>query len=149
MKYSPLVILAATAMLACGCSHTIQGVQQDATDNAPVAKAVVQQADQSLSKADAVTSVAVSKAGVKLAKLDHEADIALLTPEIKADIIADKDFDNDKNQITVNSSVKGVYLRGHVTSPALKAKADQIASGVISRQNLSVGLHDQLAVSAS
>jgi osmotically-inducible protein OsmY len=147
MKYAAFLLVAVATVLASGCTHTVQGVQQDAQDNAPVVQAAAQQAGQAISQVDKVASVDVSKAGVKLNKVDHEADIALLSPEIKAEIIADKDFDNTHNLINVESSTKGVYLSGHVINPSLKAKANQIASSVISKRGITVGLHNQLAIS--
>jgi osmotically-inducible protein OsmY len=146
MKYGTLLVLAVAAVAASGCSHTIQGVQQDAKQNAPVVQAAAQQAAQSIQQAGKTTDKTVTS---KLNKMDTEADVTLLGTRIKARIITDKQLNAPHNEIKVAATSTEVILNGHVTNVADKAKAETIAKAVIAEQKLTVGLKDQLTVQPS
>ena len=54
---------------------------------------------------------------------------ATVTPAIKSAIIADPDLNDPDNTIDVSCKDRTVYLTGHVESPKLKARAEEIAIG--------------------
>ena len=57
-----------------------------------------------------------------------------MTPRIKLLIDADKELNNPKNLIDVNSTDEKVTLEGHVTNEDQKSKAEEIAKKVIAEQ---------------
>jgi len=54
---------------------------------------------------------------------------ATVTPAVKSAIIADPDLNDPDNTIDVSCKDRTVYLTGHVESPALKARAGELAKG--------------------
>jgi len=143
MKYLGLIILGVVLVSASGCSHTVQGVQQDAKDNAPVVQAAAQQAGQSIQQAGTTTDKVVSS---KIKVIDHDAKLAFLGTEIKAQIIANKQLNDPHNAINVTSTSTEVDLKGHVVSQEEKAQTDQIAKNVITKDHASVIINDALTI---
>jgi osmotically-inducible protein OsmY len=58
---------------------------------------------------------------------------ATVTPSIKSAIIADPGLNSPENVIDVSSKDRKVYLTGHVGSAELKSRAQEIASGWLSK----------------
>ena len=54
---------------------------------------------------------------------------ATVTPAIKSAIVADPDLNDPDNTIDVSCKDRTVFLDGHVETPELKARAEQIAKG--------------------
>lgn len=80
--------------------------------------------------------VAVGEAAEAAADFATDATMsATITPSIKAAIIADPDMNNPKNEIDVSSKDRKVYLTGHVATPAMAARAEEIASGWLEKSD--------------
>ena len=69
-----------------------------------------------------------------------------VTPLVKTAITADTELNDAKNSIDVDSKDGMVYLKGHVTSSALKAKATKIAQERIKENNGTDKVMNQLLV---
>jgi len=79
---------------------------------------------------------AVGEAAEKTADFATDATMsATVTPSIKAAIIADPDLNDPKNEIDVSSKDRKVYLTGHVATPAMTARAEEIASGWLEKSS--------------
>jgi osmotically-inducible protein OsmY len=143
MKYGILFLIASAAICTCGCSHTVQGVQQDVQQNAPIVKAVADQATQGVQQAGATTDKIIS---AKVQTFAHDTRLALLGTEIKAKIITDKDLNSPNNSIHVVSMPNEVYLKGHVDTTVEKRETESIARGIIAHEHAPVVLNDQLIV---
>ena len=114
---------------AAGCSHTEEGVKQDADNMKPA----IQQASENVEDA--------TKHAAK------NADAALLvTPKVKDAIIADKELNDPRNVINVNSADNVVHLKGHVASKQLKQHATDVASKALSQMNATDKLSNELTV---
>jgi osmotically-inducible protein OsmY len=144
MKYGTLFLLGAVVLMMSGCTHTVQGVQQDTKQNAPLVQAAVQQAGQSLKQAGKTTDKELS---ANLSALGHNAHLALIGTEIKAKIISDKQLSSSQSTIHVDTTNKEVYLKGHVQSTAQKSEADSVARTVIANEKSPLTLQDRLTVS--
>jgi predicted small secreted protein len=141
MKYGIFFLLAATFIAVSGCSHTVQGIQKDTRQNAPVVQAAAQQAGQSLQQAASSTDKVVTE---KTKALDQDAKLALLATDIKAKIIAKKPLDDSPNNVMVTSSSSEIYLKGHVASPGEKSQVDAITKEVLVDHHASTVIINQL-----
>ncbi len=133
-------------MCLCGCAHTVEGVQQDAKQNAPVVQAAAQQADQSLQQATKSTGKVVT---AKLQTLGHETKLAFLSTQIKARIIADQDLNSSSNVVNVQQSPGEVFLQGHVKTAEQKNEATKIAKDAILQDHAEVLVNNELAIKPS
>lgn len=71
---------------------------------------------------------------------------AVLTPKIKAAIIANPILNEDGNLIDVETDQETVYLRGHVMTEEAKSEATQIAQRVLDESESKFTLVNELEV---
>jgi osmotically-inducible protein OsmY len=91
--------------------------------------------DEATTTADKIGE-AVGEAAESTADFATDATMsATVTPSIKAAIIADPDLNDPKNEIDVSSKDHKVYLTGHVATPAMTARAEEIASGWLEKSS--------------
>lgn len=110
------IILATCALMLClaGCTET---KEESTAVGDEIGEAVGEAAEAT---ADFATDATMS---------------ATVTPAIKAAIIADPDLNDPKNEIDVSSKDRKVYLTGHVASPAMTARAEEIAAGWLEKSS--------------
>jgi osmotically-inducible protein OsmY len=75
-----------------------------------------------------------------------DATEAVLTPQIKAAIVANPILNDPKNLIDVETDGGAVYLRGHVGTEESKLEAQQIAQRVIDEGGSNYQLINELEV---
>ncbi len=112
-----------------GCSHTLNGAQQDVSTDAQKTSAAAQQAGQDVSSAA------------------HNADAAVaVTPEVKTAIIRDPVLNDPRNLVNVTSTNHQVHLRGHVMSADMKTRATEDAQTVLTKRHPNYTVVDELTV---
>ncbi len=122
-----LLLLASIAMCGCGSDNKSAG-----KDSESFGQKVAEQTQNASSDA-----VETSK--------DLQA-AAMLTPKIKLAISADKQLNDSKNLINVDSTEEKVTLEGHVTSIALKEIAGTIATKILKESEAKQSLDNKLEI---
>ena len=149
------VLIAATAALSTaaltGCQNTAEGVAEDsqnaAQKTAEVAKEAGEATAQAAEKTGEVAAQAVNSATKDAKEVGKDIAGALqVTPLVKTALAADTEINDPKNKIDVDSKDGMVYLKGHVTSNTLKAKATKIAQDRIKENKGTDKVVNQLLV---
>lgn len=139
------IVLGAVVLFAgmslFGCSHTEAGLEQDARQNAPVVQKAADNAEAAAKRA----AMNVEDASKKAAKSSDEA--LEVTPKVKMAIISDKELNNSRNTVNVDTEDNVVHLRGTVYSQHLKNKAGKIANETLAQMNSSDRVSNELKVS--
>ena len=128
MKHFSIAGIAILLILA-GCQNTSEGLKKDAEINSENAAQEAQK---------------MSKDANELGK-DLSA-AAALTPKITIAFTADKDLNDPKNSLNVDSNDEKVILKGHVTSATLKVRAEEIAAKVLKENNAHQSLENQIEI---
>lgn len=128
MKHISIAGIAILLILA-GCQNTSEGMKKDSEINSENAAKEAQK---------------MSKDAGELGK-DLSA-AAALTPKITLAFTADKDLNDAKNSLNVDSSDEKVTLKGHVTSEKLKARAEELAANVLKENNAHQRLENLIEV---
>ena len=113
-----------------GCSNTEKGLEQDTAKNG---QAVSQAADKAVDN-------------TKDAAKDATAALEV-TPKVKLAITADKDLNDTRNKINVDSKDGVVHLTGNVYSADLKTKAEEIAKKTLTDMKATDTVSNELTVS--
>lgn len=124
-------VLGVMALLT-GCSHTLNGAQQDVSHDTQTVNQAAQNAGTDIHQA--ATNVKAK---------------AELTPAIKTAIIRDPILNDRRNLINVTSEATTVYIRGHVTSPGMVQRATQDAQKVLDDHHATQTIQNQLTVTGS
>lgn len=125
--FTGFIILA--AIILSGCSSTSEGMKEDADVNG-----------KKIGKEAGTLSDNMSEAG-------RDINAAMtLTPKITAAINDNQKSENDKNKIDVSSTEEKVILTGHVASEERKAKAEELARGILKDNNAKQTLQNDLVV---
>lgn len=137
--------IAATLSLASlglmsGCKNTAEGVAEDSANAQKVAAESAEKTGEKMSQAAENATKSTEKMGQDV------AGALQVTPLVKTAITADTELNDAKNTIDVDSKDGMVYLKGHVTSNALKAKATKIAQERIKENNGTDKVVNQLLV---
>lgn len=128
MKHFSIAGIAILLILA-GCQNTSDGLKKDAEINSENAAQEAQK---------------MSKDANELGK-DLSAATAL-TPKITLAFTADKELNDPKNSLNVDSNDEKVTLKGHVTSAMLKARAEELAAKVLKENNAHQKLENQIEI---
>lgn len=150
-----------------GCSNTAEGVKQDASqDGQKVAQATNEAVDatkQAATNAADATKKAADSAGQAVASAAQDAgqaaknatkdatqavDSAGTTSKVKLAIVADKDLNDTKNLINVDTKDDVVHLKGHVQNNAEKKKATEVADKALKDMNATAKVSNELTVEA-
>ncbi len=146
-----------------GCSNTAEGAKEDATNNGQkVASAANDAADATKmaanTAADATKKAADNAADATKKAADSVGTAAMdagknttaaleVTPKVKLAITADKDLNDTRNTINVDSKDGVVHLKGTVISNDLKKKAGEIAAKTLKEMNATDKVSNELTVS--
>lgn len=122
-------ILAFASVILTGCSSTSAGMKEDAEANG-----------KKMSSEAGSLSENISGTG-----RDINAAM-MLTPKITSAINDNQKAENDKNKIDVSSTEEKVILTGHVVSEERKAKAEELALGILRDNNAKQTLENKLVV---
>jgi osmotically-inducible protein OsmY len=122
-------ILAFASVILTGCSSTSEGMKEDAEANG-----------KKMSSEAGTLSENISGTG-----RDINAAM-MLTPKITSAINDNQKAENDKNKIDVSSTEEKVILTGHVASEERKAKAEELALGILRDNNAKQTLENNLVV---
>ncbi|MBX3095324.1 MAG: BON domain-containing protein [Fimbriimonadaceae bacterium] len=114
-------LVATTSLFVIGCNDTAQGVVEDTQENTQAVKEGAEVAGQAIE--EGAEEVAQATEGA--------VDAAKLTPQIKTAFVADPFLNEDGNTIDVDTTKDAVYLKGHVMTAELKAKAEATAQKIL------------------
>lgn len=136
MKYVCLGTAAFALLNVIGCAHTAEGAKVDLKEDS-------QKASVNLKKGMESASIAANEAKKKI---EDMSDTASLTLKIKNSINADKDLNDSKNSIDVDTTKDAVTLSGHVYSETLKERAAKIAKEEMQKAKATQPLKMNLSV---
>lgn len=129
MKNIILIAGVSAFLFVAGCQNTADGVQKDTERNSENAAAEAQR---------------MSKEAGEMGK--DLSSAASLTPKITLAFTADKDLNDPKNSLNVDSTDEKVVIKGHVTSERLKMRAQEVAEKVLKENNAHQWLENKLTV---
>jgi osmotically-inducible protein OsmY len=130
--------LSAIALSLFGCSHTISGAKED-----------VSTAGEKAATAVHSVGTAVHNAGTAVKEIPQNiGSAAVVTPEVKTEILRDPVLDNSQNQINVNSHDRVVHLTGHVQTADMRQRAAEDAQVILTKRHPDYQLSNELTVSA-
>jgi len=133
-----LALLATMTFFAIGCNDTAQGAAEDTKENA-----------QAVGNAAEEVGEAVEEGAEEVAEAaDNAVDAAKLTPQIKTAIIADPFLNEDGNVIDVDTTDEFVYLKGHVKTAELKARAEETAMKILKENKATQTVKNELEIKA-
>jgi predicted small secreted protein len=177
MKKYALLCAAAMllSMGVVGCSNTAQGVSEDAAQNGQKAASAANDAADATKKAadnaadatkkaaenvgdatkkaaenvgDATKKAAESTAATATAAGSNATAALEVTPKVKLAIAADKELNDTKNTINVDSKDGVVHLKGTVYNNSLKKKAGMIAEKTLKDMNATDKVMNELTVTS-
>ncbi len=122
-------ILAFASVILVGCSSTTEGVKEDAEVNGKKISSEAETLSENISGTGRDINAAM-----------------MLTPKITSAINDNQKAENDKNKIDVSSTEEKVFLTGHVASEERKAKAEELARGILKENNAKQTLENKLEV---
>jgi osmotically-inducible protein OsmY len=122
-------ILAFASVILVGCSSTTEGVKEDAEVNGKKISSEAESLSENISGTGRDINAAM-----------------MLTPKITSAINDNQKAENDKNKIDVSSTEEKVFLTGHVASEERKAKAEELARGILKENNAKQTLENKLEV---
>lgn len=151
-RYAGLAALACvTAIGFAGCHNTAEGAGQDAVTDTHKLAAATQRAVNDSGKMSQ-NAAADLKADAKNAGADIKGDArnlsaaTTLTPKVKLAIVSDKQLNDSRNAINVDSASSVVHLKGHVYNEAMKERAGQIAKRTLNQAHATDTLSNELTV---
>jgi len=128
----PIAWILGAAVLVAGCNDTQNSLQKDTEQNAEKASGAVKDAMEPLGDA-----------------AENAAAATTLTPRLKSAITADKELNDGRNHINIDSDKDRVTIDGHVVSDALKAKAESIVREEMKKAGAKQEVVNNLMVKAS
>lgn len=158
-----------------GCNNTAEGVSKDAAENGQKAASAANDAatatKEAANNAATATKEAADKAAMatkeaadKAGEVAHDAAVATantaqdagknitaateVTPKVKLAIQADKELNDSKNTINVDSKDGVVHLKGSVANNAMKKKAGLVAEKALKELNATDKLSNELTVTS-
>lgn len=140
MKLVYLPLIAGLLLGAAGCSNTTEGAKKDMEIGSEKASERMKEGMDSASN--------MAKDAGNTAK-DVAADVeasTVLTTRIKTAITADKELNDTKNMVDVDSDKETVTLKGHVATDELKAKAEKVAKAEMEKVKATQTLKNDLLV---
>ncbi len=153
MNYrSTLVPVALVLALAgMGCSNTAEGAKEDVNNAGQAVTAGAEHAAVATKRAadnagQAVTAGAEHAAEATKRTAKNTAAALRVTPRVKAAIIADRQLNDTRNLINVDSANNIVHLKGHVISEQMKQRAGEIAQKTLTEGHSTDQLSNELSV---
>lgn len=142
-RYAGIAALAcATALGFAGCHNTAEGAGQDAVKDTHELSAATQRAVNSSDKMG-------QRAGADIKSDARNFSAATtLTPKVKLAITSDKELNDRRNVINVDSESSVVHVKGHVYDQAMKARAGQIAHRALNQAHATDTLSNELTVTS-
>lgn len=136
---------------AFGCQNTAEGVKEDSAQAGQAVAKTTKEAADATKEAAAKTGQAVSEGVKETADATKDAaknaSAALdVTPKVKLAITADKQLNDTRNLINVDSADNVVHLKGHVISKALKDHAGKVAQDALTEGKSTDKLSNELEV---
>jgi osmotically-inducible protein OsmY len=140
MKLIYLPIVVCLLFGAVGCSNTTEGAKKDIEQGSENASERMKEGMDSASNM-------AKEAGNSAKELGADVEAAtVLTTRVKTAITADKELNDSKNMIDVDSNKETVTLKGHVATNELKAKAEKVAKEEMAKVKATQTLKNDLLV---
>lgn len=125
-----ICLLLFTAVFASGCTdRQMENTQRETEETAKDAGEAMKDAGEEV--ADTAGNI---------------AEASVITPLVKQAIVRDKILNDADNQINVDTTQDVVYLKGHVQTAAMKARAGRIAVDVLVENEADNALKNELKV---
>lgn len=147
-----------------GCSNTAEGAKEDTANNGQKVAAATNDAvdatkNAASNAADATKKAADNAADATKKAADNVGAAAVdagknttaaleVTPKVKLAITADKELNDTRNTINVDSKDSVVHLKGTVISNDLKKKAGAIADKTLKDMNSTDKVSNELMVTS-
>lgn len=143
VRTSVVLTIVGLTVATVGCQNTREGLEKDATANAPKVEraaeqtaAATKEAAREVSEATAPAVAAIREGTAAAAQVAKErmsgaaraADAAQQTAQIKAALMADATIDSTTIDIDTVPDTRTVVLKGRVRTAAEKASAGRIAA---------------------
>ena len=116
--------------------------------------ATVALAGYSRANQDQGTRISVTEIAYKGQGLGHKmkegardtTDALHITPKVKAAIVEDKQLNDDRNHINIDTKDYVLHLKGHVYSKAMKARAGSVAAGKLAKMGKNYKVSNELTI---
>lgn len=134
--FAASIAVGALAVGLVGCNDTAQGVSKDTQENMEAVE----------KKGDEVGKDLKRTADDAGSKMEDIGQAAKLTPQIQGAISANPLLNDKDNSINVDTDKDHVWLKGHVSSEAFKADAEQIAKKILTENSATQTVKNELVV---
>lgn len=120
MKFITLTLSTLSLWLLVGCANTTEGAKKDIEIDSEIASNKLKEGMNSASETANNMRESAKETGADLSAA------AALTPRLKTAITADKELNDSRNMIDVDSDKVAVTLEGQVYSTAMKNRAEDV-----------------------
>ncbi len=139
------------SMGVVGCSNTAEGAKEDTAKDTQAVGAAADRAANAVNNAADRAASATQKAAANVADATKDtakntAEATEITPKVKLAITNDKQLNDTRNLINVDSKDGVVHLKGHVISDAEKQHAEQVATQTLKEANSTDTVSNELTV---
>lgn len=142
---------AVVALFAAGCENTAEGVKQDSAEIGQDAAQTARKVDQKADEIGRDVTQAAQGAGREIKQAAKGAgkelkESTVVTPTVSGAIAQDAELRKPGNNIDVTTENGYVYLRGTVSSEAMKKRAGEVAMRDLKRIEAKETVKNELKV---